>query len=235
MNNFSWNVKSVSKKYKARTGIINTPHGKINTPAFIFCATKAALKSVTTCQAKEVGTQIILSNTFHLMLQPGSKLISEHGGLHKFMNWQGPLLTDSGGYQIFSLGYGSVAEEIKGNRNYLKKKKSLIKIIEEGALFKSYIDGSNYLLSPEKSIEIQRELGADIILVFDECTPFNVNKSYTANSMQRSHRWATRSINSFHSQSLYSPSFGSSGKQTIYGIIQGGIYEDLREESIEFN
>jgi len=235
MINFSWKIKSISKKSKARTGIIQTPHGNISTPAFIFCATKAALKSVNTFQAKEAGTQIILSNTYHLMLQPGSKLIADHGGLHNFMNWKGPLLTDSGGFQIFSLGHGSVAEEIKGNRNNSKKKKSLIKIDEEGALFKSYIDGSNYFLTPEKSIEIQRELGADIILVFDECTPFNVDKKYTATSMQRSHRWAQRSLNSFNNKNSFLPSFGSSGKQKIYGIIQGGIYEDLREESIEYN
>ncbi len=235
MSNFIWKIRATSKKSRARTGIIKTPHGKINTPAFIFCATKAALKSVSTFQAKEACTQIILSNTYHLMLQPGSKLISKHGGLHKFMNWNGPLLTDSGGFQIFSLGYGSVAEEIKGNKNNSNKKKSLLKINEEGALFKSYIDGSNYLLTPEKSIEIQRELGADLILVFDECTPFNVDKTYTANSMQRSHRWAKRSLNSFNSKSEFMPNFGSSGKQKLYGIIQGGIYEDLREESIEFN
>ena len=235
MNNFTWKIKSISNKSKARTGIITTPHGNICTPAFIFCATKAALKSVSTFQAKDAGTQIILSNTYHLMLQPGSKLIANHGGLHKFMNWKGPLLTDSGGFQIFSLGYGSVAEEIKGNRSNLKKKKSLIKIDEEGALFKSYVDGSNYLLTPEKSIEIQRELGADIILVFDECTPFNVDKTYTAYSMKRSHRWAKRSLNSFNHKNFFLPSFGSAGKQQIYGIIQGGIYEDLREESIEYN
>ena len=235
MNNFSWKIKSTCKKSKARTGILNTPHGKIKTPAFIFCATKAALKSVSTFQAKKAGAQIILSNTYHLMLQPGSKLISKHGGLHKFMNWEGPLLTDSGGFQIFSLGHGSVSAEIKGSNNNPNRKKSLIKIEEEGALFKSYIDGSKYLLTPEKSIEIQRELGSDIILVFDECTPFNVNKTYTANSMQRSHRWSKRSLNSFNNKNKFLPTCGSAGKQQIYGIIQGGIYEDLREESIEFN
>ena len=235
MDKFSWQISSLSKKSNARTGYITTPNGVIKTPAFIFCATKGALKSISTFQAKEAGSQIVLSNTYHLMLQPGSKLISEHGGLHKFMKWDGPLLTDSGGFQIFSLGHGSVAEEIKGNKNYSKKKKSLLKIHEEGALFKSYIDGSNYLLTPEKSIEVQRELGADIILVFDECTPFNVDKTYTANSMNRSHRWSKRSLNSFHNNKLFLSSFGSSGKQQIYGIIQGGIYDDLREESIEFN
>jgi len=235
MDKFSWKIDSLSKISKARTGYITTPNGIINTPAFIFCATKAALKSITTTDAKKIGTQIILSNTYHLMLQPGSKLIADHGGLHKFMNWSGPMLTDSGGFQIFSLGHGSVSDEIKGRHIESKKNKSLLKINEEGALFKSYLDGKNLLLSPEKSIQIQRDLGADLILVFDECTPFNVDKKYTEKSMQRSHRWAQRSLNSFNSSLNYSPKYGSSGEQRLYGIIQGGVYEDLREESIEFN
>ncbi len=234
MTNFSWQIEYQSKKNRARTGILKTPHGKINTPAFIFCATKGALKSSTTIEAKKNNTQIILSNTYHLMLQPGSDLIANHGGLHKFLNWNGPMLTDSGGFQIFSLGYGSVADEIKGSSN-IKRNKTLLKISEEGSLFKSYLDGSFKLLSPEKSIEIQRNLGADLILVFDECTPFHVDKSYTESSMRRSHRWARRSLNFFNSNVKYKPSFGSSGEQKLYGIVQGGIYEDLREESIDFN
>ncbi len=234
MINFSWKVKYQSKKTNARIGSIVTPHGKINTPAFIFCATKGSLKSFTTTQAKENNTQIILSNTYHLMLQPGGELIAKHGGLHRFINWDGPMLTDSGGFQIFSLGHGSVADEIKGSSN-IKRNKSLLNINEEGSLFKSYLDGSLKLLTPEKSIEIQRNLGADLILVFDECTPFHVDKSYTNISMKRSHRWATRSFNRFNSNISYKSGFGSAGKQKLYGIVQGGIYEDLREESIEFN
>ena len=124
MTKFSWQITHQSKKNKARTGILTTPHGKINTPAFIFCATKGALKSSTTSTAKENNTQIILSNTYHLMLQPGSNLIAKHGGLHKFLNWSGPMLTDSGGFQIFSLGYGSVADEIKGSSNIKRKNNS---------------------------------------------------------------------------------------------------------------
>ncbi len=234
MTNFSWKIKTLSSNSKARTGIITTPHGKINTPAFIFCATKGALKSFTTTAARENNTQIILSNTYHLMLQPGSELIASNGGLHKFINWDGPLLTDSGGFQIFSLGHGSVADEIKGSSN-IKKSKSLLSINEEGSLFKSYIDGSLKLLSPEKSIQIQRNLGADLILVFDECTPFHVDKMYTSSSMKRSHRWATRSYNRLNANILYKPNHGSAGEQKLYGIVQGGIYDDLREESIEFN
>ena len=234
MTKFSWRIKKYSTNSRARTGIISTPHGKIDTPAFIFCATKGALKSFTTKEAKENNTQIILSNTYHLMLQPGSEVIANHGGLHKFINWNGPMLTDSGGFQIFSLGYGSVADEIKGRSN-VKKNKSLLNIHEEGSLFKSYVDGSHKLLSPEKSIEIQRNLGADLILVFDECTPFHVDKDYTSSSMKRSHRWATRSHNRFESNILYKSGFGSAGEQKLYGIVQGGVYDDLREESIDFN
>jgi len=235
MNKFNWQVNKTSKLSRARVGIISTPHGKINTPAFIFCGTKASLKSYSTFDAKKNNTQIILSNTYHLMLQPGSKIIAKHGGLHNFMNWDGPMLTDSGGFQIFSLGYGSVADEIKGRGNLKNRNKSLLNISEEGALFKSYVDGRNYLLSPEKSIDIQRDIGADLILVFDECTPFHVNKSYTAKSMERSHRWSTRSINSFERKNVYFSNHGSAGSQALYGIIQGGIHEDLRDESIDFN
>ncbi len=235
MSNFEWKIIKKLNYNNARLGVISTPHGDIETPAFIFCATKAALKSFTTKEAKNNNTQIILSNTYHLMLQPGSDLIAKHGGLHKFIGWSGPMLTDSGGFQIFSLGYGSVADEIKGRKTNSKVRKTLININEEGAIFKSYIDGSNLLLSPERSIQIQRDLGADLIVVFDECTPFNVDKDYTYNSMLRSHRWSKRSINMFNSNFKYSPKKGSSGFQEIYGIIQGGIYKELREESIDFN
>ena len=235
MAEFSWKIKNKLKLSRARTGIISTPHGNIETPAFIFCATKAALKSFSTLDAKRNNTQIILSNTYHLMLQPGSNLISKHGGLHKFIGWDGPMLTDSGGFQIFSLGHGSVADEIKGRKINSNNKKSLLTLSEEGAIFKSYIDGNNHLLTPEKSIKVQRDLGADLIVVFDECTPFNVDKDYTFHSMLRSHRWANRSINAFNSKIEYEPKKGSAGFQEIYGIIQGGIYKDLREESIDFN
>ena len=235
MSKFAWKITKKLKNNNARLGVISTPHGEIETPAFIFCATKAALKSFTTQDAKKNNTQIILSNTYHLMLQPGSDIIAKHGGLHNFIGWHGPMLTDSGGFQIFSLGYGSVADEIKGRKINSKIRKTLLNINEEGAIFKSYIDGSNLLLSPEKSIQTQREIGADLILVFDECTPFNVDKNYTYNSMLRSHRWAKRSINAFNSKLKYNSKEGSAGSQEIYGIIQGGIYNDMREESIDFN
>ena len=193
---FSFTYKRTSQKHAGRRGSLNTPHGILETPAFIFCATKAAIKAATIDQVRACGTQIILSNTYHLMLQPGSKLIKKMGGLHKFCGWNGPMLTDSGGFQIFSLGHGSVADEIKGARRHVDRK-STVKISEEGALFKSYIDGKKHLLTPEKSVEIQRDLGSDLMVVFDECTPFHVDKNYTAASMRMSHRWGLRSLAEF--------------------------------------
>ena len=235
MSNFSWRINNNISSSKARTGTLVTPHGIIKTPAFIFCATKAALKTLPTDNLINLETQIILSNTYHLMLQPGGEIIARHGGIHKFMNWEGPILTDSGGFQIFSLGYGSVADEIKGRNINNNRNKSLLKVTEEGALFKSYIDGSKHLLTPEKSILIQRQIGADLILVFDECTPYHVDKNYTEISMERSHRWSKRSLNAFEENNEYPSKSGSAGTQALYGIIQGGIYKDLRKKSIEFN
>ncbi|MDG7056520.1 MAG: tRNA guanosine(34) transglycosylase Tgt [Wolbachia endosymbiont of Meromenopon meropis] len=207
----------------AKVGVIETPNGKIETPAFIFCATKAAIKAVDIERITEAGTQIILSNTYHLMLQPGEDIVIKLGGLRKMIGWNGPILTDSGGYQIFSLGHGSVSEEIKGIR---KKQKTLIKINEDGAIFRSYINGKIYHLTPEKSIQIQQKLGSDLILVLDECTPFHITKEYTQKSMLMSCRWAKRALNEFKKN--------DNGKQALYGISQGGVYQDLRRKSCDF-
>jgi queuine tRNA-ribosyltransferase len=223
---FSFTITKESTQTRARLGLLKTPHGIVETPAFIFCATKAAIKGATPQQMKDAGTQIILSNTYHLMLQPGGEVVERMGGLHKFMGWDGPMLTDSGGYQIFSLGHGSVSEEIKGKRNG-PKNRSLKLINEDGATFKSYMGGKMYTLTPESSIKIQRQLGADLIVVLDECTPFNVDKSYTERSMHMSHRWAVRSLNAFNT-------LNTDGRQALYGIIQGGVYEDLREAGTDF-
>lgn len=209
----------------ARRGRLETPHGVVETPAFIFCATRAGMKSLTVEQLRDCNTQIILSNTYHLMLQPGPELVHKMGGLQKFMGWHGPMLTDSGGFQIFSLGHGSVADEIKGRRSKAGNK-TLLDITEEGATFRSYINGKKYCLTPEESIRVQHYLGADLIVVLDECTPFHVDKSYTESSMERSHRWALRSLATH--QAL------DNGTQQLYGIIQGGTYPDLRKISCEF-
>lgn len=210
---------------KARLGVLTTPHGIIETPAFIFCATKASIKGVTPEQLRAEKTQIILSNTYHLMLQPGGDVVEKLGGLQKMTGWHGPMLTDSGGFQIFSLGHGSVSAEIKGSRQSIRPK-TMLKITEDGAKFKSYIDGQYHLLTPEKSIQTQCGLGADLIVVLDECTPFHVDKKYTERSMHRSHRWAVRSLNEFNRLNREN--------QRLYGIVQGGIYEDLRTTACDF-
>lgn len=205
-----------------RLGLIKTAHGNIETPAFIFCATKGALKAEWPQMAREAETQIILSNTYHLLVYPGSELINELGGLQKMLSWHGPMMTDSGGYQIFSLGYGSVSQELKGIRD---TKKTLVKISEAGAHFKSYRDGREIFLSPEFSMKAQIDFGADLVFVLDECTPFHITKLETERSMNRSHRWAKRSLDYFEMH--------KKAHQGLYGIIQGGIYPDLREKSIE--
>lgn len=228
-NIFKFSITKLGPQ-SARRGQLITPHGCVETPAFIFCATKAGMKSLTIPQLRATNTQIILSNTYHLMLQPGSETVHHFGGLQQFTGWRGPMLTDSGGFQIFSLGHGTIADEIKGRRNE-GRPKTLLKIDEEGALFRSYINGKQYLLTPEESIRVQRNLGADLIVVLDECTPYHVDKTYTQESMERSHRWALRSL-AAHQQ------FEASGQyqnpQRLYGIIQGGTYSDLRKISADF-
>lgn len=223
--NFNFEVTFCAPGSKARLGTLTTPHGVVETPSFIFCATKAAIKGATPQSMRAENTQIILANTYHLMLQPGSEVVAKMGGLQRFMGWNGPMLTDSGGFQIFSLGHGSVAEEVKGRRMSTRPK-SLVKINEEGATFKSYLDGKRHTLTPERSIQVQRNLGADLIVVLDECTPFHVDKSYTEKSMHMSHRWAVRSLQEFQK--------GPTGVQALYGITQGGVYPDLRRISADF-
>lgn len=223
--NFSFDIIKTSQHSGARLGQLVTPHGVVQTPAFIFCATKAAIKGASPHQMKAGGTQFILANTYHLMLNPGSALIERLGGLHKFMGWDGPMLTDSGGFQVFSLGYGSVASEIKG-KQFGNRQKTVLQISEEGVTFKSYLDGSRHVLTPEKSIQVQRQLGPDFVVVFDECTPYHVDKSYTEKSLHLSHRWGKRCLQEF--------AHHHDGRQALYGILQGGVYEDLRRQAVDF-
>ena len=222
---FKFDILQRDSGSQARLGRLTTPHGSIETPNFIFCGTKASIKGLSPLQMREAKTDIILSNTYHLMLSPGADLIAEMGGLHKFMGWDGPMFTDSGGFQIFSLGYGSVADEIKG-RGQRHRSKSILQISEEGAEFRSYLDGKKHFLSPEISIQIQRKLGADLIVQLDECTPFHVDKEYTARSMEMSMRWGDRSLAEHVKQ--------DNGKQAMYGIVQGGVYSDLRQQSCDY-
>ena len=208
-----------------RVGQIVTHHGIIETPAFLFCATQATLKGLAVDVIKAHHTQILLANTYHLMLQPGSLLVESLGGLHRFMAWNGPIFTDSGGYQIFSLYHGSVSDEIKGKRRNTSLPHAVI-VKEEGALFASHRDGTRHLLTPEKSIQVQAELGADLICVLDECTPLHMTRDQTYASLELSHRWAKRSLAAFEKD----------GKphQGLYGIVQGGVYADFRRESAEY-
>lgn len=221
---FDFQITKTAQTSRARLGRLSTPHGGLDTPSFIFCGTKATVKGVTMEEMRALDTQIILANTYHLMLQPGDELVAKMGGLHTFSGWQGPMLTDSGGFQVFSLGHGSVAEEIKGRRSS-SRPKSVLEISEEGVAFKSYIDGRRHFLSPERSMEIQRNLGADLIVVFDECTPFHAGYDYTRASMERTHRWGDRCLTAF--------SETHDGRQALYGIIQGGVFEDLRKISVD--
>jgi queuine tRNA-ribosyltransferase len=157
------------------------------------------------------------------MLQPGANIIQQAGGLHAFMGWNGPLLTDSGGFQVFSLGHGSVADEIKGKR---QRTSSVLKISEEGVAFKSYLDGSVRLITPEISIETQRKIGADFIVAFDECTPYHCSRAYTEQALERSHRWEARSLEAFMAH--------NNENHALYGVVQGGVYPDLREKSARY-
>jgi queuine tRNA-ribosyltransferase len=222
---FGFEVLARDPHSRARTGRLATPHGTIPTPAFVFCATKAAIKGVTPAQMRDAGTDIVLANTYHLMIRPGAERVARFGGLHRFMGWGGPMLTDSGGFQIFSMGHGGVADEIKGRRRPAAES-ALLRVGEDGAEFRSYADGAKLFLSPEGAIQVQRQLGADLIVVLDECTPYHVERDYTARSMALTHRWGDRCVAEFRR--------GDDGRQALYGIVQGGVYPDLRREAAAY-
>ncbi|NLJ80320.1 MAG: tRNA guanosine(34) transglycosylase Tgt [Firmicutes bacterium] len=197
-----YTVNQESKNNRARLGLIRTCRGTIETPVFMPVGTQATVKTMTPQELEELGAEIILSNTYHLYMRPGSDLIAEAGGLHDFMNWQRPILTDSGGFQVFSLG-------------------DLRKISEQGVQFRSHLDGSKHFISPEKSIQIQMDLGADIIMAFDECAPYPADYEYVRESSALTTRWAERSKKA-HNRA----------DQALFGIVQGGMYKDLRRQSI---
>lgn len=223
---FGFEVLSQAAGGRARLGRLSTPHGVIETPAFMFCATRGTLKAAGPEDLELAGAQVMLANTYHLMLRPGSELVERLGGLHAFSGWKGPIFTDSGGFQVFSLGHGSVADEVKGRRTRPEGRKLLLRITEHGAVFKSYVDGAQVVLTPERAIEVQRQLGSDLVAVLDECTPYHVDRDYTEKSMEMTHRWAERCLVEFDR--------GDSGRQALYGIVQGGVHTDLRQRSAEF-
>jgi queuine tRNA-ribosyltransferase len=200
---------------RARAGLLRTAHGDVRTPAFVPLATKGSVRGLEPHEVAGLGFDMVLGNTFHLMLQPGPELIAELGGLHRFM--------DSGGFQVFSMGHGSVADEIKGTGKRAGSEGAVLGIAEVGVRFRSYVDGAERFMGPEESMAVQAALGSDIALTFDECTPFHATREYTARSTERTHRWQERCL-AWHREH-------GSADQLVYGIVQGGVYEDLRHES----
>jgi queuine tRNA-ribosyltransferase len=188
MNQFRFESIVRSKKSRARVGKIYTPHGTIDTPNFVAVGTNGTLKSLDTALVDNLGVQLMFCNTYHLMVQPGVEVIEKAGGLHSFIKRQSPIITDSGGFQVFSLAYGTVHDELK-NKGTKKNEGSVIKISEEGVLFRSYRDGSPLLLTPERSIQAQKALGADIIIPFDELPPYHIDARMLKKSLDRTHRW----------------------------------------------
>jgi queuine tRNA-ribosyltransferase len=206
----------------ARTGTLDLAHGTVRTPAFVPLATRGTVKALEPRDVEALGYEMVLGNTFHLFLAPGPELIARFGGLNEFMRWERPIITDSGGFQVFSMGHGTVADEIKGRRGS-GEQGAILSIAEEGVRFRSYVDGAERFLGPEDSMSVQAALGSDIALVFDECTPFHATRDYTARSTERTHRWLERCLR-WHAE--HGPR-----EQKVYGIVQGGVEQDLRLES----
>jgi queuine tRNA-ribosyltransferase len=231
-------VRTRSPDSQARTGTLQLAHGDVATPAFVPLATKGSVKLLEPRDVDALGYEMVLGNTFHLFLTPGHERVARFGGLNEFMRWPRPIITDSGGFQVFSMGYGNVADEIKGrNRPQTGATApsgqttardpghtgAILEIAEEGVRFRSYLDGAQRFIGPEVSMEIQAGLHSDIALVFDECTPFHVTREYTARSTERTHRWLERCLR-WHAE--HGPR-----DQAVYGIVQGGVERDLRVES----
>lgn len=225
---FDFIIHTSSEKSSARTGTFITAHGEIQTPTFMPVGTKGVVKALMKEEVEEMGADIILGNTYHLYLRPGPELLEQVGGLHRFGGWKKSMLSDSGGFQVFSLGEGMKKNGGKGEK--------LVKITEEGVEFKSYLDGSKHMFTPESVMKIEGQIGADITMAFDECPPADAPIEYIRPSVERTHRWALRCVEAFHKVqkereetwgNLYYP-------QTLFPIVQGGVDEALRKESAEF-
>lgn len=208
---FNFKITARDKKTQARVGIIYTAHGKIKTPAFVPVGTQASVKSLDNRDLAEIGSQLFFANTYHLYLRPGIEAIKRLGGLHSFTGWTKPLISDSAGFQVFSLNK--------------KENTSLVKIKEDGVSFRSHLDGSSHFFTPEKSIKVQIILGADIMIAFDECTFYPASHEYSLLAMERTHRWAVRSLKEAEKRH---------DVQALYGVVQGGVYKDLRQNSAEY-
>jgi queuine tRNA-ribosyltransferase len=221
---FRFELLHQSKKSRARLGRIHTPHGMIETPNFVAVGTNGTLKALDNQMVDSIGLQLMFCNTYHLLLQPGVDVIRRAGGLHRFIHRKLPIITDSGGFQVFSLAYGSVADELK-SKGTKKSEGHVLKIDEEGVLFRSYRDGAKVLLTPETSIQAQKALGADIIIPFDELPPYHIDRNRLRESLHRTHRWEKRSLD----EHLKNPNL-----QAMYAVIHGGVDPDLRKESCDF-
>lgn len=222
---FSFEVLKKSSVSQARVGVLHTPHGDIETPAFVPVATRASVRALTSQTAENLGSQVLIANTFHLHLTPGESVVKEAGGIHSFMNWKKPIMTDSGGFQVLSFGFGREhstgnMKERKGERSVGEKSSTGVKITEEGVEFRSPKDGAQLFLGPKESIRIQEDIGADIIFAFDEATSPLTTKEYMHTSLARTHRWAKVCLE-----------VKSRPDQALYGIVQGSEFDDLREES----
>jgi len=224
MSYFKFEIIHASKKSRARVGRIHTPHGIIDTPNFVGVGTNACMKALDPITVENIGLQLMFCNTYHLMLQPGTEIIKKSGGLHTFMNRKMPIITDSGGFQVFSLAYGTVKDELK-SRGQKKGDNLVLKTSEEGVLFRSYRDGTKILLTPETSIAAQKDLGADIIIPFDELPPYHIDQQKLVASLERTHRWEKRSLDAH----LHNPQ-----NQAMYAVIHGGIDKNLRKKSCDY-
>jgi queuine tRNA-ribosyltransferase len=220
----------VARDGAARRGIIRTDHGEMETPGFFAVATRGTLKGVDPAAARAAGVQALICNGYHLAVQPGPEVVERAGGLHRFMAWEGVLATDSGGFQVFSLRHGQVADELKGRRRLhasdLEDPMEAVRVDEEGADFRSVLDGSRHRFTPENNMELQRRLAADLLFCLDECTPFHVPEAYTRAATERNARWARRCLAAFCE-------LGMAGRQALYGIVHGGVYPELRRWSAE--
>lgn len=221
---FYFEVIHTSKKSRARVGRIHTPHGIIDTPNFVAVGTNGTLKSMDSTLVSKLGLQLMFCNTYHLMLQPGTDVVKQSGGLHNFIQRQAPIITDSGGFQVFSLAYGTVKDELK-SKGKKKGNSGVLKISEDGVLFRSYRDGSPILLTPESSVQAQKDLGADIIIPFDELPPYHIHPKQLQQSLDRTHRWETRSLDE-HRRHI--------NNQAMYAVVHGGIDPNLRAQSAQY-
>jgi queuine tRNA-ribosyltransferase len=208
-----------------RAGVLRTAHGEVRTPAFVPLASHGTVRSLSAAEVAELGYEMVLGNAYHLFVQPGHEHVAALGGLHEFMSWPRPIVTDSGGFQVFSMGHGSVAEEVKRRGGRRDEEPSVLEISEEGVRFRSYVDGSERILGPEISMEVQSALGSDVALAFDECTPFHSGRDYTARATERTHRWLDRCVDWRRRHVPHG--------QLFMGIVQGGVYPDLRVESAQ--